>query len=88
MKFERIYMQSGTNKKADSTDYVDYYRAENGVVIQVVELLNSRDRLYKVFDSETDMRRKPNPFRLGVHWCFQTLAGAKYYVENCMGVAK
>ena len=80
MKFERIYMQSGTNKKADNTDYVDYYRAENGVVIQIVEMLNMPGKVYRVFNNEGEMRQKPNPFVEKYHPCFSTLADAKKHV--------
>ena len=81
MKFERIYMQSGTNKKADSTDYVDYYKAENGAVIQIVELINVDDRFYKVFRDESEWK-KYNPFRENWHLCFSKLRDAKDYVES------
>ena len=81
MKFERIYMGSGTNKKADSTDYVNYYKAENGMVIQIVELINSTIRFYKVFKDEDEMN-KFYPLGEHYHWCFQTLKGAKEFIEK------
>ena len=79
MKFEKIYMQSGTNKKADNTDYVDYYKAENGMIIQPIEFLNSSAKFYKVFDN-IDERNIHYPFGGSYHWCFQTLRDAKDYV--------
>ena len=81
MKFERIYMTSHTNKKADSTDYVDYYKAENGMVIQIVEPLNMSGRWYKVFANEDEMN-KFYPFGEHFHRCFQTLKNAKEFVER------
>ena len=79
MKFERIYMGSHTNKKADSTDYVDYYKAENGMIIQVIEFLNTGGKFYKVFDDERDMNTY-YPFGDKMHWCFERLKDAKDYV--------
>lgn len=81
MRFERIYMQSGTNKKADSTDYVDYYKAENGAVIQKIELRGVGDVFYKVFESEDDIK-KYNPFRENWYLCFSKLRDAKDYVKG------
>ena len=87
MKFERIYMASGTNKKADNTDYVDYYKAENGAVIQIVETINPVYRFYKVLNGVDEMRRKPNPLVENYHMCFERLRDAKDYVER-MEVAR
>ena len=79
MKYEKIYM-SGENKKADNTDYIDYYKAENGKVIQIVELLNTSDRFYKVYNSVEDMKAY---YPFGGHFrpCFERLRDAKAYVE-------
>ena len=81
MKYEKIYMGSHTNKKADSTDYVDYYKAENGKVIRIMELINSTYRFYKVYDSVDEMLTY-YPFGEKAHPCFQTLKSAKEFVEK------
>ena len=81
MKFERIYMGSGTNKKADSTDYVDYYKAENGAIIARIELLNVGDIYYRVYNNEKEYK-KHNPFRENWGFCFSKLRDAKDYVKN------
>ena len=48
MKFTRIYLIGGTNGKANNTDYVIGYKAENGKVIIIRELINSSFRWYEV----------------------------------------
>lgn len=54
MKYKRIYTISGTNKKADDTDYISKYIAENGKVIEIMELVNSPMRWYRVDGKEFD----------------------------------
>ena len=80
MKFTRVYM-SGETKKADNTDYIDYYKAENGMIIQIIEPLNMSGRWYKVFVDEDDMR-KFYPLGENFHRCFQTLQSAKEFVSR------
>ena len=53
IKFKPIYM-SGETRKADSADYIDYYRAENGMIIEICEIINSYVRYYKVYLNEED----------------------------------
>ena len=48
MKFKRIYMVGGENGKADPTDYVVGYKAENGKRIEIMSLLNTPGRWYEV----------------------------------------
>lgn len=48
MRYTRIYMEGGENGKADPTDYVIGYRAENGKKIEVVSLINTSAKWYKV----------------------------------------
>lgn len=54
MKFTKIYKFSGTNHKDDETDYIDRYEAENGTVIEIVELINTNIKWYKVNGKEFD----------------------------------
>ena len=51
MKFKAVYM-SGESRKADPTDYIDYYEAENGLKIEIVELINSTHRFYRVWSAD------------------------------------
>lgn len=48
MKYTKIYVCSGTNQKADETDYIDRYIAENGAVIKIKEVINTNYRWYSV----------------------------------------
>ena len=48
MKFKRIYMEGGLEGKADNTDYVIGYLAENGKIINIEELINTNYRFYVV----------------------------------------
>ena len=48
MKFKKVYMLGGLNGKADPTDYVIGYVAENGAYIEIKELINSSYRWYAV----------------------------------------
>lgn len=49
MKFKKIYMFGGEYGKADPTDYVDYYEAENGMKINIHDsITNPQDRYYTV----------------------------------------
>lgn len=54
MKYTKIYAVSGTSKKADATDYVDKYIAENGEVIEIMSLINTSYKWYKVGNKEYD----------------------------------
>lgn len=57
IKFQAVYM-SGETRKADSTDYIDYYRAENGMIIEIVDVINTACRFYRVYLSESDKAAK------------------------------
>lgn len=48
MKFKRDYLIGGTNGKNNPSDYVVGYLADNGMYIDIVELINSTFRWYRV----------------------------------------
>ena len=66
MKFTKDYMIGGLKGKDDSTDYIVGYKAENGMYIEIKELIDNTYRWYKVNDGKE----------------FQYLKDAKAYCEK------
>lgn len=58
-----------------------YYKAENGFVIQIIELINTNKRLYKVLNNEGEVN-KFYPFGNVGHPCFTRLRDAKDFVAT------
>ena len=52
MKFTRVYLIGGEAGKDDDTDYVVGYRAENGMYIEIKELVDNTYRWYMVGGKE------------------------------------
>lgn len=52
MKFKRVYLIGGEAGKDDNTDYVVGYRAENGMYIEIKELVDNTYRWYMVGGKE------------------------------------
>ena len=75
--YKEVYAISGTNKRADDTDYVSHIKANNGMVIKVVNANDKENRFYEVYNSEKDM---DDTFKSVKE--FNTLKKAKRFVET------
>lgn len=78
MKYTKVYI-SGNEYKEDSTDYVDYYRAENGMVIAIDEVINTNYRFYSVYSSEEGYKNKD---KSALIFSYPTLKQAKAFIEE------
>lgn len=48
MKFTRVYFFSGTNKKDGDSDFLDGYKAENGLFIKITQSFDGACQWYEI----------------------------------------
>ena len=81
---KRVYLTSGTNKKADPTDEINYYLADNGMAILIETFLNMSGRMYVVIDNEEHAKKYNSLIghNDGFIRSFDNLKAAKAFVKE------